>query len=367
LLASAVLGLVWANSIWSDSYFSLIKHTVPLGLIDLDLKHLISEGFMALFFLVVVLEIKRELIDGELRTWKKASFPVYAAIGGMLLPAFIYSLLNPDLPQSRGWAIPIATDIAIAVGALALLGKDMPKNVRILLLALAIIDDIGSIAVIALFYSQPASALAMLCVITALLLLAVTRSSNNWLFWFTILGLVMWYSLQLAGISGTLAGVMLAALSPLTTRKAGKKKLQLSEKIEDILLPITTHIVVPLFVLTNVGLVFEKLTLTKGNGLMVFMGTSIGLVLGKPLGILSVSWLATKIGLTKKPNDIKWMHVLGVGCLAGIGFTVSLLIANLSFSQFTNFQHAAVLGIFTGSMVSGIIGLIILRKAQINT
>ncbi|HTE22034.1 MAG TPA: Na+/H+ antiporter NhaA [Candidatus Limnocylindria bacterium] len=364
LVLAAVLALFLANSPWSDVYFGLIDKRLTLGAITLDVQHWISEGLMVLFFLVVTLEVKREFIDGELRTWRKASFPVIAAAGGMIVPASIYALLNPYQPQSMGWAIPIATDIAIAIGVLALLGKRVPKNLRIFLLALAIIDDIGSIVIIGVFYSQPTNALALIGAITLSLVLLVLRRQRLWLVSFLIVGFCMWYCLLLAGISGTMAGVILAGLAPLTRRSNRSILLQFSEKVEDALLPLTAYVVVPLFVFSSAGLVINTLSLTQENGLMVFAGVAAGLLIGKPLGIVSASWVAAKLQLTHKPKDLSWTHIIGAGFIAGIGFTISLLIADLSFSPNPKFQNAAIFGVFVASLLAGLAGVAILGNAS---
>lgn len=361
LLFSAIVALIIANSAWSDSYLSLIHHQLSLGSITLDLRHWISEGLMASFFLVVVLEVKREFIDGELSTWRKASFPFFAAVGGMLVPALIYITINPLSPQNAGWAIPVATDIAIAIGALALLGDKIPRSLRIFLLALAIIDDIGSIVIIALFYSHPTNTIAIFGSIFFTLTLLLFRNKKFWVFGFAIMGLCIWYCLLLAGVSGTLAGVLVAALMPLTKHRKGSP-LQLSERIEDMLLPATAYIIVPLFVFTSTGLVFSQLALQQDRSFMVFMGVVVGLVIGKPLGIISVSWFSAKLRLAHKPESLSWGHIMGVSVLAGVGFTVSLLIADLSFSNNTALQNVAVLGVFVASVLSGSFGIIFLRR-----
>jgi Na+:H+ antiporter, NhaA family len=360
LILAAIAALVLANTAWADVYFGFIDKKLSLGAVTLDIQHWVSEGLMALFFLVVTLEVKRELIDGELRSWRRASFPVIAAIGGMLAPAFIYVLLNQNHPESAGWAIPIATDIAIAVGVLALLGNRVPKNLRIFLLALAIIDDIGSIIIISLFYNHPTNSLAVLAAITLCLPLVLLRNQRYWVLTYTVLGLLLWYCLMLAGISGTMAGVLLAALAPLTTSRSNLRKLQSSEKIEDILLPVTAYLVVPLFVFCNAGLAFSSLRLTEGDSLAVFTGVLLGLLIGKPLGIVAAGWTATSLRLAKRPAGITWTHLLGVGFVAGIGFTISLLIADLSLGSYAQLQNAAIFGVFVASVLSGFLGLLIL-------
>jgi NhaA family Na+:H+ antiporter len=361
LIFAAITALLLANSNYSDIYFSFIHKNISIGQVTLDLHHWVSEGLMAIFFLVVVLEVKREFIDGELNTWRKASFPVIAAIGGMILPAVIYTYINPNMPQSYGWAIPIATDIAIAIGVLALLGRRIPRILRIFILSLAIIDDIGSIVVIAIFYSHPTNTTALFGALILCFSLLYFRTLKTWLPIFLIIGLIIWYLLLSAGISATMAGVIVAALSPLTTRrKKSSNRLQSSEWLEDTLLPISAYVIVPLFVFTSAGLVFNDINLTSGNGLMVFVGVVAGLMIGKPLGIISATWLATSLRITSKPKDLNRSHIIGIGFIAGIGFTISLLIADLSFVDYPNMLNAATFGVFVASIFSGLIGLLIL-------
>lgn len=355
---AAAVALIWVNSEWSSFYLDIIHHQLTLGSETLDVQHWVSEGLMAFFFLVVTLEVKRELVDGELRTWRKASFPFFAAIGGMIMPAVIYTLINRNPPESSGWAIPIATDIAIAVGVLALLGKRVPKNLRVFLLALAIIDDIGSILVIALFYNHPSNSMAIIGVLTFIVLLLVARRQRYWIPLYAVFGVGVWYCLLLSGVAGTMAGVIVAALAPLVTTKS--HRLQSSERVEDFLLPLTAYIIVPLFVFCNAGLVFGELTLNEPQHFLVFVGVTLGLVVGKPLGIISASWLASQLQLTKKPSGISWSQLIGVGFIAGIGFTISLFIADLSFKNYMHLHNDAIFGVFVGSVLAVAIGLSIL-------
>jgi len=366
LILAAIAALGLANSAWSHLYFGFLDKQFSFGAITLDIQHWVSEGLMALFFLVVTLEVKREFIDGELHTWRKASFPVIAALGGMIVPGFIYVIINQNQPESAGWAIPIATDIAIAVGVLALLGKRIPKNLRIFLLALAIIDDIGSIIIIGLFYNHPTNSLALLAAITLGLLLLLFRKQRYWVLMYAAIGLCLWYSLMLAGVSGTMAGVLVAVLAPLTTSRNKSQPLQSAKRIEDVLLPITAYFVVPLFVFCSAGLVFSSLSLGHNDSLAVFAGAVAGLLIGKPLGIVGSSWIATRLQLTKKPAGVSWTHLLGVGFIAGIGFTIPLLITNLSFSAYVQLQNAAVLGVFIASILAGLTGLLILFASSNN-
>jgi NhaA family Na+:H+ antiporter len=360
LIIVAIAALFAANSSLSSIYFDFIYTELTFGIVSLDIQHWVSEGLMAIFFLVVVLEVKREFIDGELRTWRKASFPVIAAIGGMLLPALIYSSINTQSPQSIGWAIPIATDIAIGIGVLTLLGKRIPKNIRVFLLTLAIIDDIGSIIVIGIFYNHPSNITALIIAIILSLSLLIVRKKKWWITGFMIMGFCVWYCLLLAGISGTMAGVIVAALAPLVKRPRKSMYLQSSEKIEDLLLPITAYIIVPLFVFCSAGLVFRDVSLTQGDSLSIFLGVVLGLLIGKPVGIITITWIATKLKLTHRPEGMSWVNILGVGFIAGIGFTISLLIANLSFNSYPSLLNTSIFAVFVGSIVSGAIGVLIL-------
>ncbi len=366
ILLAAIVALFAANSPFSEIYTNFIGHKLSLGSVNLDIRHWVSEGLMALFFLVVTLEVKRELIDGELRTWKKASFPVVAAVGGMLMPALIYTSINQSPPTSSGWAIPIATDIAIALGVLALLGSRIPKNLRIFLLALAIIDDIGSIIIIGLLYNRPENAFALVSAFTIIMIMVIYRRQNYWIPVFSLLFVALWYCLTVAGVSGTMAGVITAVLAPLVTSHKHSSKLQSSEKIEDLLIPISAFIVVPLFVFCNAGLDLRQLSLQNSMSIKVFSGVSIGLLLGKPLGIILASMIASSLKITAKPTGISWRQLIGVSFLAGISFTVSLLIADLSFRDFPDLYSASVFGIFVASILAGIFGVCILHSSAKN-
>lgn len=366
LIAAAIAALVIANSAWAENYFGILHRHITLGLITLDLQHWINEGLMAIFFLVVVLEVKREFIDGELRSWRKASFLVFTALGGMLLPALIFAAINPHPPESAGWAIPMSTDTAIALGVLGLIGRGVTKSLRVFLLALAIIDDVVSITVIGLFYSQPTNMFALLFAMVLSLLLFSVRTQKFRLLSFIILGLAIWYCLLLAGLSGTIAGVIVAIMAPLTTRRSNAKNLQGSELVEDILLPVTVFVIVPLFVFANAGLDFGLVTLTPGNGLGVYFGVLLGLLIGKPVGIFAAGWLAAKLRIAHKPSGVGWTQILGVGFIAGIGFTIAILIADLAYKTNLVLQHAAVLGVFSASIIAGFIGMVILKLGRRN-
>lgn len=361
LLIAAVLALILANSAWSEAYFGFLHHEYTLGSVTLDLQHWINEGLMAIFFLVVVLEIKREFIDGELRSWKKASFLVFSALGGMIVPALIFSAINPYPPENIGWAIPMSTDTAIALGVIGLLGRRIPRNLKVFLLAVAIIDDVISILVIGLYYSRPTNMLFLFLAIALSMLLIYARAKRFRLFTFAVIGFAIWYCLLVAGVSGTIAGVIVALIAPLTTRRTNSAHLQGSEVVEDMLLPVTAFLIVPLFVFANAGLDFSKVSLDQANGLTVFLGVAAGLLIGKPVGIFAGGWIAAKLRLAHKPNGVSWSQILGVGFISGIGFTIAILIADLAYKTMPDFQNAAILGVFTASIISGTLGVIVLR------
>jgi NhaA family Na+:H+ antiporter len=362
ILIAAIAGLIAANSGFATHYFDFLGHELSLGSLHLDVRHLINEGLMALFFLVVTLEVRREFIDGELNTWRKAAFPVFAAIGGMLVPAAIFTIFNPYAPQSNGWAIPMATDIALAVGVLGLLGRRIHKSLRIFLLSLAIVDDLGSILVISLFYARPTNMLLVVIVIMLALLLLVARRYTLWPLIFLIVGFGMWYCLVATGLSGTVAGVLIAFAMPLARRRKNAARLLTSEVIEDVLIPITSFVVVPLFAFTNAGIRLQDISLVAAETTPVFIGVFLGLVIGKPLGITLASWLAYSLRIAHKPKGITWTALAGVGCLAGIGFTISLLITNLAYTS-PRLGNAAAAGIMSASVVSAIAGLLLIRRS----
>lgn len=364
LLSAALAALCIANNYWASIYFNILSHKFSLGWVTLDMKHWINEGLMAIFFLVVMLEVKREFIDGELRSWRKASFVFFGALGGMLLPALLFSAMNPYPPQNAGWAIPTSTDTAIAVGVLGLLGRRIPKNLRVLLLALAIIDDIVSILVIGLFYSRPTNMFSLFLALVLSLALFAARSTRFQAISFPVFGFAIWYCLLMAGISGTVAGVIVGLIAPLVTSRSNAASLQATEKIERRLLPITAYFVVPLFVFVNAGLDFSKVTFSGDKDLMIFLGVLAGLLVGKPVGIFTASWVAAQLRIAHKPRGISWSQISGIGCIAGIGFTISLLVTDLSYREAASYQHAAILGVFTASIIASIAGLLLLRATS---
>ena len=361
LLLVAIIALILANSAWSSNYFEIVNNKVSFLGVTLSLQHWVNEGLMALFFLMVSIEIKRELIDGELKGWKRASFPVVAAIGGMLLPALIFSLINSTSPYSNGWAIPMATDIAIAVTIIGLLGKRVPKYLKSFLLALAIVDDLGAILIISLYYNQPSNYTYLILVGILVALLWAIRKTKKQLLWFGILGSIILWLLLASGVSGTLAGVLVGFLMPLVSSKNVKtEKAQPSEELERVLIPLVLFVIVPLFVLVNAGVNFSSIVVTSSEDKRLIAGIVLGLVIGKPLGVLLFSYVANFFKITHKPNNISWSQIVGVGFIAGIGFTMALFITNLAFKGQDNLINIATVSIFIGSIMSAVTGIMVL-------
>ena len=403
IVAAAIIALVWANSPWQDTYFDIWRSTVELNLgivtIDDTLGHLVNDGLMVVFFFVVGLEIKRELVHGELATARRAALPVMAAAGGMVVPAAIYILFNGMIGEAgRGWGVPVATDIAFALGVLALVGKRVPFGLKIFLLTVAIADDLGGILVIAIFYSESISLMplgwAALVVLGILFVRGYdVRTYNIYL----LLGAVLWLFIYESGIHATIAGVILALLTPATSlysrhsfeghaerlitrfRQAEERgntedaesALRLMEalsretgspldRLMHMLLPWVSYAIVPLFALANAGVVISGGSVGDAAGSPVTFGIILGLVLGKPLGIFLFALLAVRLGFASLPVGVTWGHVIGVGLLGGVGFTVALFITELAFTD-EHYMSEAKIGILAASILAGAIGYIYLR------
>ncbi len=394
LVITTVVALVWANSPWAHAYHSLWHLELGVGLGDWSfvkpLHFWVNDGLMAIFFFVVGLEIRRELHAGELSELRRASLPLAAALGGMVLPAGIYLAFNHDRAGVHGWGVPMATDIAFAVGVLALLGQRVPPALRILLLALAVIDDIGAIVVIAMFYSNGVApwglgVAALGCVgIVTLQRLAVRRAAA-----YVPVGAVVWAGLYFSGVHPTLAGVIIGLLTPARAwlgaegfasraaplvADAGKQPehallgvLDEVGRLRREAVPPTVYLVhrlhrvvafgiMPLFALANAGVELGGADLS-GDGLYVFLGVALGLVVGKPLGILAACRGTTAVGVAMLPRDARWGGVLLVGLTGGIGFTMSLFVAQLAFPPQSPLLETAKLAILVGSTASALIGL----------
>jgi NhaA family Na+:H+ antiporter len=393
LLGAAAVALVWANSPWRPSYQALWSAdlSVRVGQFALfgDLRHWVNDGLMAVFFFVVALEIKRELVHGELRAPRVAAVPVVAALGGMAVPALVFLVVTLGHGGSRGWGIPMATDIAFAVGILAVVGPKVPPSLKLFLLTLAIVDDIGAIAVIALFY---ASGLQPAYLATAVLLLAsmlgLRRAGVVWMAPYVVLGTGVWLATQASGVHATIAGValgLMAPASPLTpaavarrwggdlSDEPGPAELQAmirlartsvspAERLEHLLHPWTSFLVVPVFALANAGVGIRGDSFAGPGTAAVGVGVVAALVVGKLVGISAATWVAVRSGLGRLPEGATWAMLVGVAAVGGIGFTVSLFVAELAYEPGA-IQDAAKLGILVASAVAGSLGAILLRRA----
>jgi NhaA family Na+:H+ antiporter len=363
LLAAAVLALVLANSRAEHIYDALLETPLMLTVdgiqIGKPLLHWINDGLMAIFFFLVGLEIKRELLVGELSTRQQAALPVIAAAGGMAVPALIYLAINRGDPAAlHGWAIPAATDIAFAVGVLALLGPRIPTSLKVFLLALAIIDDLGAILIIAVFYTSELSLLALALAAVGIAVLAVlNRRGVGSIAAYALVGLFIWVCVLKSGVHATLSGVVTALAIPLAP-KPGEKQGML-ERLEESLHPWVTFGVLPAFAFANAGVSLAGLTLAKLAG-TIPMGIALGLFLGKPIGIFGCSFAAIALKLAGKPEGATWPQLFGVAILGGIGFTMSLFIGMLAFA---GPGHAAEIriGVLAGSVASALAGYLVLR------
>ena len=372
LLLAAAVALGWANSPWAGAYQALWHLQLGLDLAPLlpvhDLHFWVNDGLMTVFFLVVGLEIRREMHDGALADYKVAALPVIAALGGVVVPAALYLLVNSE-PTRRGWAIPTATDIAFAVGVLSLVGKGLPPALRMLLLTLAIIDDIAAILVIACFYSN-GIALAGLAIVGAgvLLILLLQTLSVQPARAYLLPGAVVWFGMLHAGMHPTLAGVLLGLLTPATARfgragrapGSGPRGESPVVRVETALHPYVAFGIMPLFALANAGVSLEGLDLSGGASLAVGSGIVLGLVLGKPLGIVLASLLAVKLKLGTLPEGVSLGHVVMLGALGGIGFTMSIFIANLAFED-AGPLAAAKFAVLVGSLLASVVSFILAR------
>lgn len=407
LIIATVIALTWANSPFAESYHHLWHTYVKIDIggvgLNYSLHHWINDGLMVIFFFVVGLEIKRELLVGELSSAKKAALPIAAALGGMIFPALIYTIFNLGSESASGWGIPMATDIAFVVGILALLGNRVPLSLKIFILALAIVDDLGAVLVIAIFYTSNISLTSlMIAGGLIILLIAMNRLGVRNLLVYTLVGVALWLAFLKSGVHATVAGVLLAFTIPVSSRINTKKfksetenlikefdnagehgedvltnseRLSIVDKIENncekILTPLqrfehglhpwVSFFIMPVFALANAGV-------TIGSGLTsalihpVSIGIILGLFLGKQIGIFGFSYLAVKLKLASEPEGVSWKKIYAAAILAGIGFTMSLFIANLAFTS-PELLDTAKVGILSGSLISGIVGFIILKSA----
>ncbi len=409
LMACAVTALVWANSPWRDSYFHLWETTVVVGAgpfrLVQSLHHWINDGLMAVFFFLVGLEIKREVLVGELASPRNAALPIAGAIGGMLVPAAVFLVFNAGTEAAGGWGIPMATDIAFALGVLALLGDRVPAQLRVFLAALAIVDDLGAVMVIALFYTAGIDWTSLAAAAGVLfLLVGANRAGVRRPAVYAWLGVILWLLVLRSGVHATVAGVLLAATIPVRTRinveqfvnraghylrefeTAGPRpdaaRLNMGQEaalegleraaegvqsplltVEHSLVPWVAYGVMPLFALANAGVTFTPGMATAVTSPVV-AGVGLGLLLGKPLGIGALAWLAVRLGLARLPAGVTGRQMTGVGLLAGVGFTMSLFVGNLAFGGTAALEltKIAVLG---ASLVAGLAGWLVLRGAPL--
>ncbi|ORT49654.1 pH-dependent sodium/proton antiporter [Vibrio sp. qd031] len=357
LVIAAAIAMVIANSPLYGTYDAVL-HSYVAGM---SVSHWINDGLMAVFFLLIGLEVKRELMEGALKTRETAIFPAIAAVGGMVAPALVYVLFNMgDAAALNGWAIPAATDIAFALGIMALLGKRVPVSLKVFLLALAIIDDLGVIVIIALFYSSDLSAMALAVgfAMTALLFWMHHKRVSQTR-WYLLVGAVLWFAVLKSGVHATLAGVVLGFAIPLKGQD-GKSPLK---KLEHALHPYVAFLILPIFAFANAGISLEGVSLSS-LATPLPMGIALGLLVGKPLGIFTFSFAAVKLGWAKLPTGVRFNHIFAVSVLCGIGFTMSIFISSLAFTDPSlGFDTFSRLGILMGSTLSALLGYTLLSKS----
>ncbi len=359
LLTVSALSLILANSNFSNSYIDFWESEIHIGKeIDISFLHLINDGLMTIFFLLVGLEIKRELLDGELKGFQKASLPVAAAIGGMLVPALLYNVFNHDMNSSNGWGIPMATDIAFAIGIISILGNKVSDAGKVLITALAVVDDLGAVIIIALFYSASIHGLYLFFALLITILLLVfnyKRKQNPWLY--ILPGIALWYCILQSGIHSTIAGVILAATIPFY-----KSENSLLIKMETKLHMVVNFFIMPLFAMANTailinGNIIDHLKVPES------IGISLGLIIGKPLGIVVMVVIMVLLKISKLPKQISLTQLIGLGFLGGIGFTMSMFISMLAFED-ANYITNAKIAIVFASLLAGIIGFSILKFSK---
>lgn len=407
LMLATLVALVWANSPWAESYHHTLHLEVAVSMGGLSfaksLHHLINDGLMGVFFFVVGLEIKREVMVGELSSRRQAALPALAAIGGMAIPALLYVAINPEPPLRAGWGIPMATDIAFALGVLAVLGDRAPPGLKILLTALAIVDDIGAVLVIAVFYTEQIATSALLVGLLGVIVsLLMSRLGVRNTLAYLLVGTVVWLAFLESGVHATIAALLMAFTIPARTRIDGRrlmlrleaalgqlrqvgpptdKGLNTNEQqhvldelalvrgaasaplqnLEHGLVPLVTFLVLPVFALANAGVSLSGVGVDALSG-GIALGVIVGLVIGKPVGIFAFVWGAVRMGWADLPAGVSWRQVAGIGLLGGIGFTMALFIAGLAFTSAAELEAAKV-GILVASVLAGVVGLALLRTS----
>ena len=358
LLISAILALIVSNSDLSKIYFETLDKYLFIGInnfgIKLSVLHWINDALMAIFFFFVTLEIKREFIEGELSNFKQAMLPIMGAIGGMVVPALVYIFINyGDTETLRGWAIPSATDIAFSLGVLSLLGSRVPISLKVFLTALAIIDDLGAIIIIAFFYTGDLKIHYLGLIVVAFILLLILNKFNvkNFIL-YLLIGIVMWDFTHQSGIHATIAGVLLATTIP---HRKKPKEFSLLIKIEHAISPYVAFGIMPLFAFANAGVSLEGLSLSSFMS-KVPLGILLGLFLGKQFGVFIFSYISIKFKLAQMPSKANWINFYGVGVLTGIGFTMSLFVGNLAFIDNMSYMDGVKIGVLGGSLLSTLFG-----------
>jgi NhaA family Na+:H+ antiporter len=364
LMIAAIFAMIIANTPLSANYDLILGTYIKVGIGNFEIAKpailWINDGLMAIFFFLVGLEIKREVLAGELSSFDKAILPIMAAIGGMAVPGIIFAIVNWGTPENlNGWAIPTATDIAFALGILALIGSRAPISLKIFLLAIAIIDDLGAIVIIAIFYTSELSinalAISALGFAAAVVLnrMGIQRTAP-----YLLVGIVMWVFVLKSGVHATLAGVLIAFTIPLKTKNEDEALLY---KMEHGLHPWVAFLILPVFAFANAGVNFTGIGI---DDLLqpLTLGIAVGLFLGKQIGVFLATWIGVKSGIARLPENVSWKHVYGVACLTGVGFTMSLFIGSLAFTT-ADVMNAVRLGVVLGSVLSGIIGYLLLKSA----
>lgn len=362
LMAIAVLALIVANSPLSQTYFDGLA-TYVFGM---SILHWINDALMVVFFLLVGLEIKREMLDGQLSTWPRRILPGFAALGGMVCPALIFIAFNSGSPETlRGWAIPSATDIAFALGVLSLLGPRVPVSLKVFLAALAILDDLGAVVIIALFYTADLSGQMLgLAALTLAALIALNRMGVLNLIPYIVLGVALWFFVLQSGVHATIAGVALALTIPLRMKPGRVDDVESPlHRMEHALSPWTAFLIVPIFGFANAGVSFAGVGLSALSD-PVPLGVALGLFVGKQIGVFGFAWVAIQLGLCDMPRHATWRQIYGVALLCGIGFTMSLFIGLLAFPTSQLLQDEVKLGVLLGSTLSGLAGYFFLLGSR---
>ena len=362
LLIAALLAIIISNSQLSDFYFTFLNNHLSLGIenffLDLSILHWINDALMAVFFFLVTLEIKREFVKGELSKPKQALLPIIGAVGGMLIPALFYIIINYKSEFTMvGWAIPSATDIAFSIGVLSLLGSRIPISLKVFLTALAIIDDLGAIIIIAFFYSGELQYSYLLLMLVSFITLCLLNKFGVKIFFpYFIIGIFLWYFTHGSGIHATISGVLLAITIP---HKSKREDYSLLLKLEHFLSPYVAFGIMPIFAFANAGVNLDNITI---NTLLtpVTLGIASGLFFGKQIGVFIFSYISVKLKLAEMPTSTNWIQFYGIGILTGIGFTMSLFVGNLAFVNSNSYMDSVKIGVLVGSSASAIIGYILL-------